>query len=96
MTVNTYKKGQKVRCKAVFTVDEVLTDPTTVTFLVKAPGIEAVTYVYGIDGEVVRDGVGAYHVDVVGNSQHLWRYRFEGAGACEAVEESAFRIRTEF
>lgn len=39
-------------------------DPDVVVFLFQVDGSEPVQYTYGTDEEVVRDGVGLYHVDL--------------------------------
>lgn len=96
MSVNIYKKGQKVRISVAFTVDGVATDPTTVTAKIKDPSGNQSTYVYGTDAEVVRESTGNYYVEETTDENKLWHYRFEGTGACEAVEEGAFRVRSAF
>lgn len=101
--MNTYKKGQKVRTKATsFQVyDEntdtwVPTDPTTVTCVIKSPDGTETEYVYGTDAELVRDGVGVYHLDLVADQNKRWYYRYAGTGVCEAVEEGSFLVRSAF
>lgn len=53
-------------------------DPGVVKFSWKPPGGEAVEKVYDTDPEVVRNGVGDYHVDVELTSPNKWHYRVEG------------------
>jgi len=96
MTINLYKKGQKVRCSVEFKVDDVLTDPTTVTFKSKKPTGTITTLVFGTDTAVVKDAVGQYHVDVTTDEKGEWNFRFEGTGACTAVEEAAFNVTSVF
>lgn len=96
MTINVYKKGQKVRCSVTFAVSGTATDPTTVTAKVKSPSGILTTYVYGTHAELVRDGTGLYHVDVTTNEIDQWNFRFEGTGTCTAVEEAAFQARSVF
>ena len=100
---NLYKKGQKVRVKATqFEVYDdgtdtwVPTDPTTVKCVIKAPDGTVTTYVYGTDVELVKDGAGVYHLDVVANQNKRWHYRYEGTGTCTAVEEGSFQVRSAF
>ena len=94
--INYYKKGQKVRVRCTFTVDGVPTDPTTITCKIMDPSRNVTPYVYGTDGELVRDGTGVYHVDVVTDETQEWNFRFEGTGICTAVEESTFGVQTVF
>lgn len=96
MSVNIYKKGQKVRISVAFTVSEVATDPTTVTAKIKDPSGNISSYVYGVAGELVKDSTGNYHVDVTTDENAEWHYRFEGTGTCVAVEEGSFRVRSAF
>lgn len=96
MTINLYKKGQKVRCSVEFKVNTTLTDPTAVTGKFKKPSGTVTTYVYLTDGALVKDGVGLYHFDVTTDEKGEWSFRFEGTGACTAVEEAAFNVTTVF
>jgi len=96
MTINLYKKGQKVRCSVEFRVDDALTDPTTVTCRVKKPSGTITPYVYGTDAALVKDSTGAFHLDVTTDEKGEWNFRFEGTGACTAVEEAAFNVTSVF
>lgn len=96
MTLSLYKNGQKVRCSVDFKVDDVLTDPTTVTFKYKKPSGTTTTLVYGTDAAVVKDATGQYHVDVTTDEKKEWNFRFEGTGTCTAVEEAAFNVTSVF
>lgn len=96
MTINYYKQGQKVRGSCTFTVDDVATDPTTVTAKVMDPSGNVSTYVYGVDAELGKTSTGVYYVDVVTDEEGEWRFRFEGTGTCTAVEESSFGVYSEF
>jgi uncharacterized protein YfaS (alpha-2-macroglobulin family) len=87
---NLYKKGQKVRCAAMFRVNGVLTDPTSVTFKSKDPSGNVSTET------PVRDSTGNYHVDVTTDENGEWPYRFEGTGLCTAVEEDVFVVTSAF
>lgn len=102
MTINYYKKGQKIRITCIFQVWNEETqewervDPTTVICKIMHPNQQVDIYRYGVDDELVRESVGDYHLDVVGSEVEEWPYRFEGTGTCEAVEEGVFGIRTLF
>lgn len=94
---NLYTKGQKVRCSVNFTVSGTLTDPTTVTFKYKKPGLTTVTtLVYGTDAALVKDAVGQYHADIITDKNGEWQFRFEGTGTCTAVEEQPFKVASVF
>lgn len=94
--INLYKTGQKVRCAVVFTVNNVDTDPTVVTVKVRQPNGTMTTYVYGTDAAVVKTAAGIYYVDVTTDQRGEWNFRFEGTGACTAVEEQAFNVASVF
>ena len=67
-------------------------DPTTVTFRVKNPAGATTVYVHGINGQLVKDAVGAYHADVDASLEGDWHYRWEGSGANQAAGEGQFLI----
>ena len=97
MTDNSYAIGDGFRLQASFTVSDVLTDPTTVTFQLKDPNDVITTYVYGTDAEVVKSAVGVYYMDVTVSAAVTWHYRIVGTGACIAAVESTFAgIRSQF
>lgn len=88
--INYYRRGQKVRVQCEFTVDGVLTDPTTVVCKVMDPSrnvsVETAT----------KSSTGTYYVDIVTDEIEEWVVRFEGTGACVAVEELTFGVNTRF
>lgn len=96
MTINYYRKGQKVRVTCQFKVDGALTDPTTVTCKVMDPSRNVSTYVYGTDAALVKESTGVYHVDIPTDETKEWSVRFEGTGTCVAVEELTFGVSTVF
>lgn len=53
------------------------TDPAALRLKVKAPGADAVTYTYGAGAEIVRDGVGAFHCNLVFGTAGNWAWRWE-------------------
>lgn len=73
--------------------DNVLTDPTVLTFKMLEPDEVETEYVYGTDAEVVKDSTGIYHVywDCTQQGVHYWRY--EATGTVVAAEEAHFYIR---
>lgn len=87
---NGYFIGDGFRLEARFTVDGVLTDPTTVTFQFLSPSDVITTYVYGTDPEVVKSAVGVYYVDVTVSEELTWWYRIVATGAVIAAVESSY------
>ncbi len=91
--MNAYVKGQSVRLSASFTnPDGAAYDPGTVTITYKAPASASVSKVYGQDAEVMRDGLGKYHMDIIVTAAGEWYYRTDGAGGGQAAAEDAFYV----
>lgn len=85
--------GDRVRSSVVFTDDAtpaVITDPTAVEVTIDPPGVGTVTYVYGVDVEVVKDGVGEYHVDFDITVNGRWWVQWTGTGAVTAADTTNF------
>ncbi len=90
--INTYAKDNQVRVSSEFTVSGNDTDPTTVKCFYRNPTGTLITLVYGIDGALVRDATGKYHVDIFANITGSWWYRFEGTGTVVSASEDEFFI----
>lgn len=91
MRMSCYFNGTSVRLSATFKNDqEALADPTAVTFKIRVEAGDPTTYVYGADLELVRDGLGLYHVDwpIAADGRHYWRW--DGDGAVDAAIEGSF------
>jgi hypothetical protein len=65
-------------------------DPTTVSFQMREPGAKVTTYTYPTDSQLVKDGVGSYHVDWQIGLAGSHAYRWLGAGANAASEFGGF------
>lgn len=82
--------GEVARLSLVVTdLSGAAAEPGSITLRVK-PGSGVVTnYAYGAAPEVVRDGVGLYHADILLTASGQWAYRWElsspNAGAAEGV-----------
>ena len=96
MSITIVKTGQRVRASQTFTVSGTPTDPTTITAKVKDPSGNVSAYIYNTNVELVRDGTGLYHIDIITDEDAEWMVRFEGTGACVHVDEIAFRCRSAF
>jgi ferredoxin-NADP reductase len=71
-------------------------DPTTVRFSVRDPNGTVTTYLYGTDVQIVKSSTGNYYVDVNGNSDGYWVYRFYSSGTGQAAAESGFYVTSNF
>jgi len=97
MPVNFYDKGDVVVVSAAFTDrNGTLIDPATVTFKIKDPSGTTTAYIFGTNGELVKDSVGNYHVDVPVSLEGTWQYRYESTGTGQAAEEGQFKIKRGF
>lgn len=85
-----YLPGQVVRISVRISDDSgVAADPGAIALKVKL-GVGAVDiYTYGVNAELIRDGVGLYHANIPLTAAGLWAYRWElqdpNAGAAEGV-----------
>ena len=61
--------------------------PKTVTTWTGGPGGSS----SGGPPNIVRDGIGVYHVDQMPTTTGPFRWRWEGTGVCQAVNEGEFR-----
>lgn len=72
-----------------------LVDPPTVRCRVRDPSGTVMTYTYGVDSALIRDGPGAYRIRIALLQPGYWWYRWETAdeggplGAAEGVIEVA-------
>ena len=90
--MNQYVLLQSVNLRATFKVNDVLTDPTTITFKMKDPAGTLTSYVYGTNAELVKDSVGKYHVLVSLNKYGIWWYRYEGTGTAPGATEANVEV----
>ncbi len=75
--------------------DYVPADPTTVTFYLRDPDGNLLTYVNGIDTEVTHPSVGRYILTLAPTAiatANFWTYRVAGTGAVKAAAEGDFEI----
>jgi len=80
-----------VRITAAFAQNAALLDPTTVALTVKLPNATLVTY--GYPATIMRDSLGAYHVDIQPTLSGIWRYGWTSTGTGAGYEESWFSVR---
>lgn len=88
----TYDKNDLIRLTGTFTVSSVATDPTTISLAVKGPSGTTDTYTYAL-GQVTKSATGIYYKDVTLDECGIWRYKWSGTGACQAVGEGWLEVR---
>lgn len=92
--MNTYDKGDVVRCAGTFAdSDGTPQDPTAVFFKFKTPGGTITLYTYGVEAELVKDSAGNYHIDIDASEVGTWAYRFYSIGDGKAAGEKLFFVR---
>ena len=96
VAINVYDIGDIARCTGTFTdIDDDPADPTSVVFRYEKPDGTETALTYGVDGAVIRDSIGVYHVDltIAAGEYGRWHYRWTGTGALVAAGESRFQVR---
>lgn len=92
-----YDVGDVARLSCIFTKlqsgRKVKADPTVVKVKVRDPNNRETTYTYGTDPEVVRDGVGEYHIDRPTSTVGEWWHRWIGTGAVATASEEKYTVR---
>lgn len=84
--INHYIEGQTVSMTARFTLDGVLTDPTTITLKVKDPEGTISEYTYALS-QITKVSTGIYNKDIALNTPGLWIYRYIATGSVATVGE---------
>lgn len=67
-------------------------EPSTVTFKFKTPAGATTTYVFGTNSQLVRDGIGQYHVDIDANQVGVFYYQWTSTGAYQGAIEGSFEV----
>lgn len=81
-----YVVGTEVRISATFSVDNILTDPTTVVGSWQKLGGTATT------PTVTKDSTGKYHFNILTDTAGSYHYRMEGTGLCTAAAQGSFVV----
>jgi len=91
----TYDLGDLVRSSVTFTIESsgLAGDPDTVSVSYIDPSGNVTTKVYGVDAEVIKDGVGDYHIDINADEAGTWYHRWFGTGNIQAAQEQHFDVK---
>lgn len=87
----TYLEGSTVKLEATFEVNNVKTDPTTVTLKVLSPAGVTSTYTYAL-GQVTKSATGVYYKYVTLDAPGRLVYRFIGTGTAAGVNEAGITV----
>jgi hypothetical protein len=93
LLVAKYIPGQSVRSTAEFrTIEKVLTDPTTVRFMLRTPAGTETTKTHGVDVEVVKISTGRYRCDFAVSTKGDYVTRWKGEGALVTAGEEIVEV----
>ena len=90
--MNEYDINDTVTVRATFTVDDVNTDPTTISLAVTDPSGNVANYTYA-GGTVTKDSTGVYSKGIVVDEAGEWVYTFTGTGTVVASGSLRFAVR---
>ena len=95
MPTECYDIGDLRRLTAAFTVGGAPADPDagTVMFTMLEPDGVKTVYTHPANAQIVKDGLGNYHVDWIVAKPGRHAYRWTGAGAAHAAEPGDFYAR---
>jgi hypothetical protein len=85
-----YDTGEAVRIRTTFTLDDVPTDPTTVTLYVRDPSGNTDTH---NQGTLVNPSTGVWYKDVEADEPGTWSARMVGTGTVVAVAQEIYQAR---
>lgn len=93
--LNKYEIGDLVRVSGPFrnSVDGAPVDPTAVFLSYKKPDGTTTSLTYGVDGAVIKDGPGDYHVDINADAVGIWSWRWHSTGIGQAADEGRFYVK---
>jgi hypothetical protein len=74
-----------------FTVDDVATDPTTITLVITDPEGTETTYTFA-DAEITRTSAGVYTKDIVCDKAGEWTFRWQGTGDATDTEVGTWTV----
>lgn len=91
----TYYVGSSIRFSVeIKNASGTLIDPTTLTFELNSPEAEGVvSYVHGVDAELVKDATGQYHVDeIMPLPPGKWEWEWTSTGTGAGVDKAFFTV----
>jgi hypothetical protein len=91
--MNRYELGNVITISAEFTDGDTgdFVDPTTLTADVKDPLGVTTNYIV-TSGQIVRDELGKFSLDLEPDIRGVWTYKFIGTGANKGSKEGAFSV----
>jgi hypothetical protein len=94
MSIAYFDKGDLIRATNTFTnAAGTVLDPTDVYCKYQVPGSSVTTLHYGVDGALVKEQTGIYHVDISATAAGTYYVRFYSTGTGQAAVESSFCVQ---
>lgn len=91
--MNIYHVGQLVQLPLTFKdINGTLTDPTAITLSVKDPLGNETVYTLTSTTPLIRDSVGAYHVNITVATAGVWSMHCASTGAVQTGGDSQFFV----
>lgn len=84
--------NDKIKLTVEFDIAGVLTDPATVTFMVREPDKTETSYVYGVAVGLLKESTGIYYMYVTFDAIDLWYFRAKCTGDVNGSEEARFKV----
>lgn len=70
-----------------------LIDPATLALELKPSRAAKITYTFGVDAELVKDGTGSYHVDhIVSQAAGEWQWRWIATGTGAGADAGRIKV----
>lgn len=90
--MTTIKIGDKVRIFGTVTLNDVPTDPTSLTITITPPTGGPYSFTWPTDPEVVRDGVGQFHFDQLVTQTGTWSFSWDADGTVDVTGSGEFEV----
>lgn len=90
--MNSHTVNTTVRMQVTFTLNSVLTDPTTVIGTVIDPTGVSTSYTVAGDTEMTNPSTGVYRIELIVGIEGIWEYRIVGTGVVNESAEGRFEV----
>lgn len=101
MARQVFAHGEKVRARITYTDPDngALTDPSSVSVVVRAPSGTSTTYVYGVDAACSKVSTGVYQVVITLSEVGTYKWKWTGSATektavdydeCDSEKEAGF------
>lgn len=96
MAINVYDRDDLVRISLTVATSTGSVDPSPLKFsywALASSSTSVTTLTYGVDNDLIKDNVGAYHVEIYANVEGDWRFEWTStAGSYRGAQRGQFQI----